>query len=450
MKKKITLLALGLLGTCLPLTSCSAGDEIIYMNFKPELTESTWNPIVAKFKEETGIKVNVVTAASGQYESTLRSRLGDRKKPTIFQINGGVGYRNFADYCANDLTDTDFYKKLTRKSEAVIVDNKVKAVPVAIEGYGIIYNKEITKTYKGLTGASDEGKALVDSNGKILAKSYEQLKTLVEDMQTRKSDLGIDGVFSSTGLDDSTSWRITGHLFNLPLYGEVGNSSETPDKLKFTYAPNYKNVLDLYLKNSPDYKDGEIKDAIDKTMKTASSQFATKKTVMIQNGNWATADLTKSSVKKENLDFLPIYSGKLGESFDESKQGLCIGTESYLTVNEQSTAKEKENGIKFLNWLFTGKGQSYVSDSLGFISPFEGQKTPTDVLSAKVFEGFNDSSLNPIPWKFTIVPSTDNQRADLVTSLKKYYNSKMSNESWMDLVINAQKKWEELAKQAKS
>ena len=185
-------------------------------------------------------------------------------------------------------------------------------------------------------------------------------------------------------------------------------------------------------------------------METASSQFATKKTVMIQNGNWATADLTKSSVKKENLDFLPIYSGKLGESFDESKQGLCIGTESYLTVNEQSTAKEKENGIKFLNWLFTGKGQSYVSDSLGFISPFEGQKTPTDVLSAKVFEGFNDSSLNPIPWKFTIVPSTDNQRADLVTSLKKYYNSKMSNESWMDLVINAQKKWEELAKQAKS
>lgn len=37
---------------------------------------------------ETGVKLNVVTAASGTYEQTLKSEMAKADAPTLFQING--------------------------------------------------------------------------------------------------------------------------------------------------------------------------------------------------------------------------------------------------------------------------------------------------------------------------------------------------------------------------
>jgi raffinose/stachyose/melibiose transport system substrate-binding protein len=88
-------------------------DEIYYLNFKPEIAE-VYNEIAADYEAETGIKVKVVTAASGTYDQTLKSEIAKSDPPTIFQMNGPVGYQSWKDYCL-DLKDTDLYNFLSDK-----------------------------------------------------------------------------------------------------------------------------------------------------------------------------------------------------------------------------------------------------------------------------------------------------------------------------------------------
>lgn len=110
--------------------------EIRYLNFKPEIAE-VYDRISAEYERETGVKLIVETAASGTYESTLTARMATSDAPTIFQINGPIGYTSWAEYCA-DLKDTELYKHLKDKSLAITVNGGVYGIPYVVEGYGII------------------------------------------------------------------------------------------------------------------------------------------------------------------------------------------------------------------------------------------------------------------------------------------------------------------------
>ena len=88
-------------------TASAEGGKVYYLNFKPEVDEA-WQAIAAEYTEATGVEVKVVTAASGTYEETLMSEIAKEDAPTLFQINGPVGYQNWKDYTL-DLSDTDLY-----------------------------------------------------------------------------------------------------------------------------------------------------------------------------------------------------------------------------------------------------------------------------------------------------------------------------------------------------
>ncbi len=93
------------------------GGKVYYLNFKPEVEEA-WNDIAAAYTEETGVDVKVVTAASGTYEEVLKSEIAKEDAPTLFQVNGPVGYSKWKDYC-KDLSDTEIYAALSDQSLAV-------------------------------------------------------------------------------------------------------------------------------------------------------------------------------------------------------------------------------------------------------------------------------------------------------------------------------------------
>ena len=68
MKKIIALL----LAAAIPLSIAACGEkseELYYLNFKPEIAE-VYDEISKAYEEEKGVKLNVVTAASGMYEQT--------------------------------------------------------------------------------------------------------------------------------------------------------------------------------------------------------------------------------------------------------------------------------------------------------------------------------------------------------------------------------------------
>ena len=53
----------------------AADGAVYYLNFKPE-QDAAWQALAKVYTEETGVPVTVVTAASGEYETTLMAEMG--------------------------------------------------------------------------------------------------------------------------------------------------------------------------------------------------------------------------------------------------------------------------------------------------------------------------------------------------------------------------------------
>ena len=93
-----------------PTQAEEAKGSVYYLNFKPEQA-TQWEDLAKIYTEQTGVEVNVLTAASGTYESTLKSEMAKDEVPTLFQVNGPVGLATWKDYCL-DLKDSDVYSHL--------------------------------------------------------------------------------------------------------------------------------------------------------------------------------------------------------------------------------------------------------------------------------------------------------------------------------------------------
>ena len=114
MKKIITAVMI-LVVALVVLTGCKKNATVYYLNFKPE-ADTAWQALAKEYEKQTGIKVNVVTAAEGKYEETLTSEMNKSSAPTLFQISGLVGYDVWKEYCL-DLKDTNIYKQFFRFQE---------------------------------------------------------------------------------------------------------------------------------------------------------------------------------------------------------------------------------------------------------------------------------------------------------------------------------------------
>ncbi len=278
--------------------------SVYYLSFKPEQAEQ-WEAVAKAYTEETGVQVKVQTAASGTYEQTLKSEIAKKDAPTLFQVNGPVGYQNWKDYCM-DLSDTDLYSWLNDKDMAIKgEDGGVYGIPYAVEGYGIIYNEEIMDKYFALDGA--KASSIEEIN------NFDKLKEVTEDMTAKKDQLGIEGVFASTSFAPGEDWRWQTHLMNLPIYYEYQDKEVKDEKeITFEYNEEFKNIFDLYLNNSVT----EPAMLGSKTVSDSMAEFALGKAAMVQNGNWAWGDISGvdgNTVKEDKIKYLPIYTGIKGE-----------------------------------------------------------------------------------------------------------------------------------------
>ena len=408
MKKIISLF---LCIVCIAVLFAGCGDggsaDVYFLNFKPESADA-YKEIADAYEKETGVKVKIVTAAANTYEQTLKSEIAKRGAPTIFQVNGPIGYESWKDYCLN-IENTDFAKLLSDQSLAIRGSdgNGIYAVPYVVEGYGIIYNDAIMKKYFALKNRA----TTIDSADQI--NNFTTLKAVVEDMTAHKDELGIKGVFASTSLASGEDWRWQTHLLNVPLYYEFRDSEDYADptiaglnakEIAFRYSKNYQNIFDLYTNNSITEK-GVLGS---KSTSDSMAEFALGQVAMVQNGNWAWSqikDVKGNTVNEDDIKFLPIFTGIT----DEESQGLCIGTENYFAINKNASEQQQKASLDFLNWLFSSKtGKDFVTNKLGFLTPFSSfsqEELPKDPLAREVVRYMNDETVETVPWIFTAFPS---------------------------------------------
>ncbi|MBR2454285.1 MAG: ABC transporter substrate-binding protein [Clostridia bacterium] len=429
---------------CFSVSGCRRKEnkqEIYFLNFKPEIAEA-YDKIAIEYEKLTGVKVKVSTAAANTYEQTLKSEIAKKDAPTIFQINGPIGYESWKNYCA-DLKDTQLYSILSDKSLAVMgKDGGVYGIPYAIEGYGIICNTEKFDEYFALDDRQDD----VNSFDEI--DSFEDLKTVVEDMTRHKAQLSIEGVFASTSLLSGEDWRWQTHLANIPFHLEATendyNIGEGVEEFKFTHNQYMKNLFDLYISNSVTEKTllGS------KSVADSMAEFALGRCAMVQNGNWAWSQIKNvpsNQVSEESIRFLPLYTGS---PMDEDL-GLCIGTENYFCINANASDEKKKLADDFLYWLFSSEtGKGFVANELDFITPFRTfteKQTPNDPLAREINRWLKKENVESVPWSFVAFPSTDFKN-DFGSALLSYAQEKTS---WDDVVRTVTERWKEEAKRGR-
>ena len=386
MKKRLFSLALIAVMAISMLAGCGGKKDeasVYYLNFKPE-QDKAWQALAKAYTDETGIPVTVVTAASGEYETTLMSEIAKEDAPTLFQVNGPIGLENWKD-CCYDLSGSDIYKELTNESFALKNGEEVAGIGYVIEIYGIIVNKTLLK---------QAGYEVSD------IASFADLKKVAEDITARKDELGF-AAFSSAGMDSSSDWRFKTHLANLPIYFEYqADGINTTDAIKGTYLDNYKAIWDLYINNAT----CAGKDLSAKTGADAVAEMVNKQAVFYQNGSWAYGDLVgEGKLAEEDLTMIPIYVG-VGE---EANQGLCTGTENYWCVNKNASEADIEATLAFINWCVTSeKGTKAMAEDMGFVIPFKNAIEASN-LFVKIDNELTAAGKTPVSWNFTTMPSEE-------------------------------------------
>ncbi len=398
--------------------STASGDGRVYLlNFKPE-TDGAWQDLAKTYTDQTGVEVNVLTAADGQYSTTMQSEMAKDEAPTIFNIGNATAAQTWNDYTL-DLSDSALYEHLSDKSLSINYDGKVAAVANCYECYGIIYNKKILNDYCTMDGA------VISSPDEIT--SFDTLKAVAEDINDRVDEINdefgyeLTGAFASSGLDSGSSWRFSGHLANMPLYYEfkddgcdlIGGEATITGK----YLDNFKAVWDLYVNTSSADPKTLNSGALD-----ARSEFGMEECVFYQQGNWEFSELTNDEngyiVTADDMGMMPIYFG-----VDDENEGLCVGTENYWAVNSKASQEDIDATLAFLEWVITSdEGRDAITNQMGLSAPFD--TFTGDYESANVFtqdaNALMEAGKTSVAWSFNATPNVDDWRADVVSALTAY------------------------------
>ena len=381
-----------------PETPAATG-SVNYLNFKPE-SDAAWQEIAKTYTEQTGVPVKVVTAASGQYDTTLTAELDKDAAPTMFQVGNLGAVNSYGEFCYN-LEGTDVYNEMTTtdfnlKNEA----GETVSIGYCYEAFGIIVNK-----------------ALLEKAGHSVDEitNFESLKAVADDIHARADELGFDA-FTSAGLDGSSAWRFSGHLANMPLYYEFRDDgvTEQPATIKGTYLENYKNIWDLYITDTATTGAALLSATGDQ----AEAEFGEGKAAFYQNGTWEYSNLTsadKFGMNPDDLTMIPIYCGVEGEE----KAGLCCGTENCWAINKNASPEDIQATLDFMYWVVTSEeGTTMLAEQFG-PCPFKNAKTPENVFFAAANEYVANGNYT-VTWAFNWTPAVDDWRAAVVDALSQY------------------------------
>ena len=394
-----------------------AAGSVYYLNFKPE-ADAAWQELAALYTEQTGVPVKVVTAASGEYSSTLTAEMDKSDMPTLFQCGNQAGLDTWGDYCY-DLTDSAVYKEMTTDDFNLFGENgEVYCIGYCYEAFGIIVNTALL---------AEAGYELSDIT------NFESLKSVAEDITARHATGELPfAAFSSAGLDSSSSWRFSGHLANMPLYYEFRDDGVTsqPAAITGAYLDNFKMIWDLYVANS-DTAPAQLTTA---TSDQSQAEFGEGKAVFYQNGSWEYDALVNNyGMDPANLAMIPIYCGVEGEE----DAGLCCGTENCWAVNSKASEEDIQATLDFMYWVVTSdEGTTMMAEQFGPI-PFKNAKESSNVFFNNANEYIADGKYT-VTWAFNYTPNVDSWRAAVVAALTQYT---VGGGSWDDVVTAFVQGW---------
>jgi len=327
----------------------SAVKEITIVHGKPEI-DTVFKNYAALYERQTGVKVNIRTfGGETPYAPSLQSLLNSGTEPELYAFEGKAGFEDAKR--SGRLTDlsNEPWVKDTGVAYRDPADNKVVGFPVAIEGWGLGYNKEL------LAKAGVDPKTMVNIAG---------IRAAFQKIDSMKAQLGIDAVVSMVAGPGMT-WVTGLHGFNayLALGLPYNNSSRYIDMVlrgqvdndRLTKYAEYYNMLFRYANRNTLLTGGYDQQIGD---------FAVGKTVFLHQGNWTDPTFAELGVKFE-MGYAPHAF------LDETTDGIFVGAPSWYLVNAKASPAGIEEAKKFLIAMSsTPEGHDYMVNKAGMVPAF--------------------------------------------------------------------------------
>lgn len=360
----------------------------LYQN-KSEIADQLQAAADQYSKENPNVKINVESIQGNDYNTNLKAKLMNNDSVDIYALGDDIS--NMTDYI-EDLSDQDWVSHAVEGSlDAVTIDGKVYGIPVSVEGYGLVYNKDIFKdagidastltSYDAIDEAFANLQEQIDS-GKLKDK-YPQLEA-VEEYAAKES------------------WIPGLHTLNAPLACEYKNANELKesDDLGLKYADSLKALLDLETKYTTSKDDLSKLNAVDYSTEIGGG-LAIERVAVVQQGNWIGPELKgidETVANKMGMLPLPIKGAK--------EDCIPVGISIKWCINSQSNEKVKEASKEFLSWLFqSDEGKKIVVDDFGFVPAFDNYDGVeiSDPLSKEVKRYIDEGKTTP--WVMDGFPS---------------------------------------------
>jgi raffinose/stachyose/melibiose transport system substrate-binding protein len=368
---------------------CGKKDEpsVYWLNFKPESDEAL-KEVAAMYTKETGIPVEIVTAASGTYNETLTAEMDKENAPTMFVVGNQAAVSSWGEYCL-DLTGTGIAGQLQQDIFALKNGETIAGISFNVESYGIIYNSLLL---------ADAGYTQSDIH------DFQSLVDVVLDITANKRKLG----FSAFAAPDLGS---TDHGSLLCLLAGL-----TDDEAVL------RSFWDLYRKNCT-RSGSKLTQA---TQKDALSDFLSGKAVFYLGGSWDYEQLQE--IPDYFLGFMPVFTGEQQEN-----TGLYHASTGYWCVNSQADEIDIQASLDFLTWLVTATEEAAApADRLEYLMPFKTTNYAGNPLDALVLSSMR-SDKEHISWTScdTLTPEILRKFGDALIA----YTKNPTDDNWAALAV---------------
>lgn len=357
-----------------------------------------------------GIELQVLGSAGDNLIPTLQSQFASspEKAPTIFTCQSGGEFEKFFNYML-PLDTTKASKNIAKgQADDAMKDGKLYGLPMAIEGFGLIYNKDIFQ------------KAGVNA---------EEIKSMDALLEACEKLSKVEGVEKPIGFAKETYFQFM-HPFNWP-FASMSNYKEVIPKvasgeLKLKDIPEVKSYAEYLEKLKPYTNLAKV------TYDEQVAGFAQGKYAMIHQGNWAQTVLDEYDIKFE--------VGMIGMPVN-GNNAISVGNTNFFRVNNKATKEQQEAALTFLDWLFADPaGQAYITDKFKLIPAYTGFNTSNMNPLAKVVSEYADKG-NILPWTFGLFPAGVDK--DCSSAMEKFYAGQTNAEQLLDEIntvwVNAAK-----------
>ncbi|MGN7454535.1 ABC transporter substrate-binding protein [Paenibacillus pasadenensis] len=381
--------------------------------FKVEIADAM-NRLKADYeKEHPNVTLNIETMGGGaDYGAGLKAKFASGQEPDIFNNGGNADLTTWVDKL-EDLSGEPWQSDvIDTAKEGITSGGKNYGLPMGIEGYGLLYNKDLF------------AKAGIDTPPKTLT----ELKAAVEKLKAADITPFANGY--------QEWWVLGNHTFNVALADQEDPAAfiQSMNEKKGDLAGNkvvgdWFNLFDLMIQNSN-------KNPLTTDYNTQVTLFASGKAAMMQQGNWTQVQID-GITPDMNIGVLPMPID------DSEKSGnIFVGVPNYWVVNKN--AKNKQAAKDFLNWLATSEtGKRYTVEEFKFIPALKSiEVTDEKVLGAianDIMAYSKDGKTSG--WYFNQMPEGLPQ--EVGAEMQAYVAGKSSKEQ---MLKNIQTKWGTFAK----